>query len=248
VSRATTIRATTSRAATKRVGLLDKHFYFFMSLLIAVVVVYGFSYTVGKNLIHPVLPRPFLLYVHAAVFSGWVVFLILQSTLVQTHHVIVHRLIGWFGVALGVAIPVLGISTAITMTRFDIVQFHITDGEAGLIVPFFDISSFVITFALAIYWRKKPEFHRRLILLATCALTAAAFARFPLGFLSPGSFYAGVDLLILLGIVRDWIVNRRVHPVYVYGLAAFVVGQMIIVYTAVHNLGWWLKIAHAVLG
>jgi len=150
-------------------------------------------------------------------------------------------------VALGAAIPVLGISTAITMTRFDIVQFHITDGETGLIIPFFDISCFVITFALAIYWRKKPEFHRRLILLATCALTAAAFARFPLGFLPPGSFYAGVDLLILLGVVRDWIVNQRVHPVYVYGLAAFVAGQLFIVYTAVHNLAWWLKIARAVL-
>ena len=53
---------------TKRAGLLDQYFYFFMSLLIPAVVVYGFSFTVGKNLIHPAIPRPKILYVHAAVF------------------------------------------------------------------------------------------------------------------------------------------------------------------------------------
>src|SRR5262245_4461081 len=55
------------------------YFYFFMSLLIAVVVVYGFSQTIDMNLIHPAIPRPFLLYVHAAVFTGWLLFFLLQS-------------------------------------------------------------------------------------------------------------------------------------------------------------------------
>jgi len=37
---------------------------------------------------------------------------------------------------------------------------------------------FTIAFALAVYWRKKSEFHR-LILIACCALTtAAAFGPF----------------------------------------------------------------------
>jgi hypothetical protein len=88
---------------TKRAALLDQYFYFFMSLLIAVVVEYGFSHTVGENLIHPALPRPFVLYLHAAIFSGWVLFFILQFTLVRLHNVGLHRRIGWFGVGLGVA-------------------------------------------------------------------------------------------------------------------------------------------------
>jgi hypothetical protein len=41
-----------------------------MALLIPAVVVYGFSFTVDKNLIHPAIPSPPILYVHAAVFSG----------------------------------------------------------------------------------------------------------------------------------------------------------------------------------
>jgi hypothetical protein len=68
-----------------------------------------------------------------------------QSVLIRTHNVAWHRLTGWFGVA----IPVLGISTAVTMARFNIVHFHSTDAASGLIGPFFDIIAFTIPFALA---------------------------------------------------------------------------------------------------
>ena len=232
---------------TKRGGLLNQYFYFVMSLLIPAVVVYGFSFTVDKNLIHPAVPRPPILYVHAAVFSGWLVFFILQSTLVRTHNVRWHRRIGWFGVALGVLIPVLGVSTAIAMGRFNALRLHSTTAESDLMIPLFDMVAFTATFALAIYWRKKPEFHRRLMLIATCALTAAGFGRFPERLLPYEFFYAGVDLLILLGVVRDMIVNRSIHRVYFYVLPAFIVGQTIVSYTVFHHLPYWTRIAHAIL-
>jgi hypothetical protein len=98
-----------------RARLLGQYFYFLMSLLIAVVVVYGFSHTVNKNLIHPAIPRPFVLYLHAAVFSGWVGFFILQTTLVRTGNVRWHRMMGRFGIVLGVLVAALGVWTAITM-------------------------------------------------------------------------------------------------------------------------------------
>src|SRR5262249_52530168 len=56
----------------KRVGTLGQSFYFFMSLLIAGVVVYGFSHSVNQRLIHPSSPRPLILYFHAPIFAGWV--------------------------------------------------------------------------------------------------------------------------------------------------------------------------------
>ena len=58
------------------------------------------------------------------------------------------------------------------------------------------------------------------MLVATCALTDAAFGRFPhLPLIwSP----AGVDLLILCGVLRDLIADRRVHKVYLYALPAFI--------------------------
>jgi hypothetical protein len=234
-------------ATTNRASLLNNYFYFFMSLLIAAVLVYGFSHTVNENLIHPALPRPFLLYLHAAIFSAWVLFYIYQSVLVRTRNVRLHRRTGWFGVALGVAIPLVGVSTAIVMARFRILHHLSTDAESFLVVPLFDLTAFTIPFALAIYWRKKPEFHRRLLLIASCALTAAGFGRFPAAILPPNLFYAGVDLLILLGVVRDLIVNKRVHPVYLYGLPALIFWQIFVTYTFTHNSPWWLAIAHAIL-
>jgi len=230
---------------TRRV--LDAYFYFLMSLLIVVVVVYGFSHTIDRNLIHPAIPRPFILYIHAAVFTGWLAFFILQSALVRTRNVRVHRAVGWFGLVMGGLMPILGVATAISMGRFDTIHLHQTDAELTLIIPFFDMLAFASTFALAIYWRKRPEYHRRLILIACCALTAAAFGRFPERILPPVLFYCGVDLLILLGVARDMIVNRNIHPVYRYALPPIILGQVVVVYTVTHNLPVWLRIAHTIL-
>src|SRR5262249_33475447 len=111
----------------------DHYFYFFMSLLIVVVVAFGFSQTIDMNLIHPAIPPPFLLYVHAAVFTGWLAFFILQSALVRTSNVQIHRALGTFGIAMGIGIPVLGVATSLTMTRFDIDKLHNPDAATDMI-------------------------------------------------------------------------------------------------------------------
>ena len=85
-------------------------------------------------------------------------------------------------------------------------------------------------------------------MVATCALTAAAFGRFPAHLLPPLVFYLGVDFLILLGVGRDLIVNRNIHRVYRYALPAFFVGQVFVMYTVVAKSPYWLKIAHAIAG
>jgi len=239
-------------ASPRTVGIarreLGQYFYLFMSLLIVAVIVYGFSFTIGKNLLHPAIPRPWILYVHATVFSSWLVFFILQSTLVRSRKVQWHRRLGLFGVALGTLIPMVGVSTAVVMGRFNTVSLHATDAESSLVVPLFDMVCFTSTFPLAVYWRKKSELHRRLMLVATCALTAAGFGRFPERILPGYLFYVGVDLLILLGVARDLIVNRTVHRVYLFVLPLFILGQTIVTYIAYHNVPFWLRIAHAILG
>ncbi len=216
-----------------------------MSLLVAAVVIWGFGHTVGARLIHPAIAPPRILYAHAFAFCGWVIFFILQSGLVRTRKVAVHRTLGWFGLALGLTMILLGVGTAIVQDRAQVVRTHSTDGSEFLIVPFFDITSFAIPFLLAIYWRKKPEFHRRLILIGTWCLTSAAFGRFPhLPFVMD---YPLIDVMILLGVARDWMVNRRVHPVYLYALPALAVAQAFVLYTLFHGSPWWVKIAHAIV-
>jgi hypothetical protein len=226
----------------------SQYFYFYMSLLGAAVIIYGFSHTIDQNLIHPKIPRPKLLYFHAALFTVWLAFFILQSLLVRTHNVRIHRMIGWFGVGMGSLIPLVGIATAITMAKFDMTQLKMNNADADMIIPIWDMVAFTPAFVLAIYWRRKPEFHRRLQLIAICILTAAGWGRFPEWLLPPIFFYAGVDLLILLGVLRDWMVNRKIHPVYLYALPALLAGQTAVMYANVHRSAAWMIIAHAVLG
>lgn len=240
-------RTTRASRNTTISRVLGDYFYFGMSLFILAVVAFGFSFTIDRNLIHPALPRPSILYVHAAVFSGWLFFFIFQSALVRTRNVRVHRTVGWFGMGLGALMPSLGVATAIVMGRFDTVQLHQTDAELMLIIPLWDMITFGTAFALAMYWRPKPEFHRRLILIACCALTAASFGRFPERILPPVLFYAGVDALILLGVGRDLLVDKSVHRVYRYALPPIVAGQIGVMYVVMHSPRLWLRIAHAIL-
>jgi hypothetical protein len=235
------------KAVTARNGLLDRYFYFSMSLLIAAIVVWGFSYTIDANLFHPSVPRPFILWAHASAFSAWVVFFIFQSTLVRTHNVKLHKFFGWFGAGLATVMILLGVTTAIVMARFDTYRLHQPGADAFLIVPLYDMVAFGLLIALAVYWRKKTELHRRLIFIATCGLLDAAFGRVDYLF-NHGLFFACLDGVILLGVLRDLFVNRRVHKVYLTALPALMVVQAIVTYTWMSSSPWWLRIAHAILG
>lgn len=105
--------------------------------------------------------------------------------------------------------------------------------------------TFSAAFGLSIFWRRRPEFHRRLMVLATCCLTGAAFARIPM--VPEHTFYICVDLLVLLGVVRDLIVNGRVHAVYRYGLPCMMVGQALAQYLMGVTPLWWLAVTHQIM-
>ena len=234
-------------AVTGRNGIVQRYFYFAMSLLLAAIVFDGFKRTVNDNLFHPAVPRPFILWIHGACFAGWVIFFICQSALVRVHKVSWHCSIGWFGAGLATVMVPLGVATAIIITRFDTVQLHQHGVEAFLSIPFYDMIAFGVLIALAIYRRTKPELHRRLIFIATCGLMDAAFGRFDYLF-NHNLFYPCLDLLILLGVARDLLVDRRVHKVYLCALPLLIVGQSLAVYMWRSNPSWWQGITHAILG
>jgi hypothetical protein len=229
-----------------RGGLVDRYFYFFLSLVVAGVVVAGFSQTVDRNLFHAAPPRPVLLWIHGAAFSGWVVFFILQSALVRVRKVSVHRTLGWFGAVLGATMVTLGAVIAVVMGRFDAVQLHQPD-PAFLSIPFFDMLAFGTLLGLAILWRGKPELHRRFLVLATCGLLDAAFARFDYVF-NHSLLLVCVDAVMLLGVARDLLVDRRVHKVYLYGIPALVIGQNLAIYLWRGSPGWWVSSCKEILG
>src|SRR5882757_8587102 len=234
-------------SAPGRYRLLDKYFYFAMSLLFAAIVVAGFSRTVNQNLIHPAVPRPFLLWIHAAAFTLWIVFYILQSALVRVRKVKLHRLLGWFGAGLAAVMVPLGFTIAIVMGRFDKHVMHVADANSFLSIPFGDMLIFTVSVGLAIYWRKKPELHRRLLFIGTCGLLDAAFGRFDYLF-NHSLFFFAVDAVILLGVARDLLVNRRIHIVYRVALPSLVVVQALMIYLWRGAPAWWSNIGQALLG
>jgi hypothetical protein len=226
---------------------LGRYFYLCMSLVMTVLVVWGFSRTVDSNLLHANPPRPWLLWVHGAAFSTWVLFFIAQSALVRARKVSVHRFLGWFGAGLATLMVGLGFIIAVMMARFDGAVLHQPGTDAFLSIPFCDMVVFGPCIALAIYWRKRPEYHRRLVFIASCQLMDAAVGRFDLVF-NHNLFYPVLDLLIILGMVRDRAVDGRVHKVYLYALPTIIVVQSLAVYAWRVNPAWWQRITHAILG
>ncbi len=234
-------------AMTPLKSFLSRYFYFSMSLVMTGLVVWGFSHTVDQNLFHAKPAKPLLLWMHGAAFSTWMVFFIAQSALVRVRKVSIHRTLGWFGAALAALMVVLGLTVAVYMTRWDMVVLHQKDVAQFLSVPFFDMAVFGTCIALAILWRKKPDYHRRLIFIATCELMDAAIGRFDFWF-NHSIFYIGLDLLIVAGMTRDLIVDGRIHKVYLYALPVLIVGQGLAVYLWRVNPAWWQAATHAILG
>jgi hypothetical protein len=133
------------------------------------------------------------------------------------------------------------------MTRFDTAVLQQKGVDAFLSVPFVDMIIFGSCIAMAIYWRKKPEYHRRLVFVASCQLMDAAIGRFDFMF-NHNLFYPALDCLIVLGMVRDWVVDKRVHKVYLYALPSLIVVQSLAIYAWRINPNWWQGITQAIMG
>ncbi|MGA9529149.1 MAG: hypothetical protein WBS24_13630 [Terriglobales bacterium] len=226
---------------------LSRYFYLCMALAMTGLVVWGFSRTVGTNLFHGNPPRPLLLWIHGAAFSTWMIFFIAQSALVRLRKVSVHRLLGWFGTGLATLMTALGFTVAVVMSRFDSFVLHQKDVDAFLSIPFADMVIFGSCVGMAIYLRKRPDYHRRLVFIATCQLMDAALGRFDFCF-NHNLFYPALDFLIVLGMARDWWVDGRVHKVYLYALPPIVALQSLAVYVWRINPGWWQGITHSIIG
>jgi hypothetical protein len=78
---------------------------------------------------------------------------------------------------------------------------------------------------LALWWRRRPDVHKRLMLLATVSMLTPAIARIPLGFIERGGppVFFGLALLVIFACIAvDTVRNRRLHPAYAWGATLIV--------------------------
>jgi len=218
------------------------NFYVGIAVVLAITVFIGFAPTFYLKAFTAAPSLSPLVWAHGLLFTGWIALLLTQVTLVANDRVDVHMRLGMFGVAVAVAMVVVGLLTAINAARLG----HVPPGAPPplmfLAIPVFAIVEFAILFGAAIALRGNSQTHKRLMLLATITIVGAAIARLPLPFAgTPPGFFAIADLFILAGVIHDWRKQGRVHPVYAWAGSLLVALQPL--QLAIMGTGAWLAFA-----
>jgi hypothetical protein len=229
----------------------DRLFYTSMGFAIAATTFWGFaaSFYLSAWLVAPPTAPDWtsLLYVHGGVFSVWMVLMVVQPMLIASRNVALHRRLGYFGVAVAVAMVLVGNASAVAAMHGGFKGLG--DPLVFYAVPFFAINSFAVAVFLAFRWRNRAETHKRLILLANVGILGAAIARIPVEAIAAGapfSFMFLPNLITVSGMVFDWRTRGRVHPVWIWGGLAMLASQIAVF--AVMGTGWWRAFAQAMAG
>ena len=195
----------------------DKVFFGCMVVLLLMIVFIGFarSYYLAGVFRAP-LPAP-ILHIHGALNTTWMLLLAVQAFLVSAKKIKWHMTLGIAGFCLAVAMVGVGFVVSANQLHryahnphFDVLSFET--------IPFLEQVSFAVLAGAAFALRKKAAAHKRLILLATIVMMAAAFSRFPV---QPGGHdnFAPYAIYLLLGLMVSydlWSLHR-VHGATVFG-------------------------------
>ena len=204
----------------------DRFFFTSMSLACIVAVFVGFAPTYYLKTYFRNAPLTPLVHIHGLVFSGWILLFFLQTVLVATGRIQIHRRLGVVSAIWAVLLVVAGTATALAFVRRNVPTGG-TRALAFLATPVADMVVFAILTAAAILNRHRPAAHKRLMLVATIGLLGAAVSRWPLTFVQrgPTAFFFVTDLFLLPGIGYDLVRLRRIHPAYLWGGTLLIASQ-----------------------
>jgi hypothetical protein len=191
----------------------ERVFFGGMAILLCVVVVIGFTPTYfGAGVFRAPLPSP-ILQVHGAVFTLWMILFLAQTALISARRVRWHRSFGTVAFCLPPIMIVLGVIAALNALHRG-VQIGPLDPSTSLAIPLLGIVCFAIVIYASWRTRRRPDAHKRLILLATIGLTEAALGRFPwahMGVPPAGGAVIGLGVLVLLVVAYDLFALHRIH-------------------------------------
>lgn len=238
-----------------------RYFYVWIAAACALLAFGGFAPTYWLQLPAGTFVGPPLLHLHGALFSAWALLLLSQTVLAANGRLDHHRAWGLVGISLATAMVVIGMAAAINTLNTGLAAGYGDRSRAFLILPVSAITLFAGFFISAIANIKRPEAHKRLVLLATVSLLQAAMGRvfFLLvtgggpglrpGLGPPPPLSIGlvpsliVELIIVAGIVYDWRTRGRPHPVWLIGAA--VITAVILLRGPLSGAPAWLALADA---
>lgn len=192
-------------------------FYLGFGIYCLAAVFVGFSTTYILPLSSGTFDGPVIVHLHGAVALGWVALFFVQTTLVRNNRSRVHRKLGYAGIPVAVGVLVTGVGTAIWATKRDLAA-----SSFALTIPIGTLTSLLIFTAFVVYavaMRRRPDWHKRLMMLATVVVLWPAFFRFRhlVPWVPHPDIWLGLvlaDLPILVAAARDRIIYGHVHPVW----------------------------------
>jgi hypothetical protein len=192
---------------------VERIFYSGMSILLCVCVYIGFSPTYFQaGLMRAPLPSP-ILHIHGAIFTLWMLLFTVQATLISARRVSLHRSLGTVAFCLPPIMVILGVVAAIDALHRG-VQIGPLDPAVSLAIPLIGIVAFTVVIYASWRARRRPDAHKRLIMIATMGLVAAAFGRFPwdrIGLPPAAGATTGLGVLLLILVIYELVTIRRVH-------------------------------------
>ena len=210
-------------------------FFPVMATVMALIAFGGFSRTfyfralLGVEGNIGVGPLPTVVIVHGIVFTAWIGIFLIQSWLIRGRRVSIHQTLGYFGIVAAAGVVLLGVITTL--------NFVPRGAAAGMPLPAItslvvgnmgSMALFALFVSLAVYWRRKPPNHKRMMYFATIFMLGPALAggQRPIGeFLEqfiPQPTVVVLTLLVAALLWHDFAKERRILPATLLGLIAFV--------------------------
>jgi hypothetical protein len=233
-------------------------FYAGMGLVIVSLSIAGF----GPSMVDPStrnvpLPLTSLVTTHAILASAWLLLFITQATLVATGRTAVHRRLGIAGAVLAAVFLVQGYVMSVEAARrgFDLTRTLNTQADpvGSLLIRLGWFLEFGVLILAALWYRRRPDVHKRLVLLATVGpLAVAPIAHFVRHWLPPdpaGPVRLAIAIMTILllsaSAIHDRVVRARIHHVSLWVpvlLFAWQIGVAVVFPTraALRDFGVWL--------
>ena len=204
----------------------ERRFYGIAALVAALIAFAGFARTYYLKAMFGAPELPDLVHVHGFVMTLWIVLFVAQVSLVAARRVDLHRRLGLAGAALAAIVVAVGVLTAIEGAKRGV-----SPGPPPLVFLAIPISVALVFGAFvsaALLLRRRSDFHKRLMLLASLSILTPAIARLPIDTLNAGgivAFFAVTDLLAIACVAWDTVRNRRLHPAFGFGTLFLILSQ-----------------------
>jgi hypothetical protein len=220
-------------------------FYSRLAIVLAAIVFLAFTGRYWAPLALGTLELPRAVHIHALLFFLWMIFFVVQTTLVSRGRVTLHRELGLLGISIATAMVITGVVATTVSLKAGLAGPNPQFARLANVLSLFSMMLFSLFIALAIGNIRRVEHHKRFMVLATFSILQAAIARV-IQFVPAISFpqrttigAVVVDLLLLAVIAIDTRLHRRLHPVYMLGFALLVTAQVLRI--LVLKTEWWTR-------